>query len=127
MARVKRGVMARRRHKKVLNLAKGYYNARRKVFRVAKQAVIKAQQYAYIGRKQKKRNFRSLWITRINAAARSNGLSYSRFMNGLLKAGITLDRKVLAAIAVHDAAGFTALTEKAKGALAAEAVTPQQL
>ena len=119
MARVKRGVMARRRHKKVLNLAKGYYNARRKVFRVAKQAVIKAQQYAYIGRKQKKRNFRSLWITRINAAARSNGLSYSRFMNGLLKAGITLDRKVLADIAVHDAAGFTALTEKAKGALAA--------
>ena len=119
MARVKRGVQARRRHKKVLNLAKGYYNARRKVFRVAKQAVIKAQQYAYIGRKQKKRNFRSLWITRINAAARSNGMSYSRFMNGLLKAGITLDRKVLADIAVHDAAGFTALTEKAKGALAA--------
>ena len=119
MARVKRGVMARRRHKKVLNLAKGYYNARRKVFRVAKQAVIKAQQYAYIGRKQKKRNFRSLWITRINAAARINGLSYSRFMNGLLKAGITLDRKVLADIAVHDAAGFTALAEKAKSALAA--------
>ena len=119
MARVKRGVQARRRHKKVLDLAKGYYNARRKVFRAAKQAVIKAQQYAYIGRKQKKRNFRSLWITRINAAARSNGMSYSRFMNGLLKAGITLDRKVLADIAVHDAAGFTALTEKAKGALAA--------
>ena len=119
MARVKRGVTARRRHKKVLDLAKGYYNARRKVFRVAKQAVIKAQQYAYIGRKQKKRNFRSLWITRINAAARSNGLSYSRFMNGLLKAGITLDRKVLADIAVHDAAGFTALAEKAKSALAA--------
>ncbi|KAF1724499.1 50S ribosomal protein L20 [Pseudoxanthomonas mexicana] len=119
MARVKRGVMARRRHKKVLNLAKGYYNARRKVFRVAKQAVIKAQQYAYIGRKQKKRNFRSLWITRINAAARINGLSYSRFMNGLLKAGITLDRKVLADIAVHDAVGFAALAEKAKGALAA--------
>ena len=119
MARVKRGVQARRRHKKVLDLAQGSYNARRKVFRVAKQAVIKAQQYAYIGRKQKKRNFRSLWITRINAAARSNGMSYSRFMNGLLKAGITLDRKVLADIAVHDAAGFTALTEKAKGALAA--------
>ena len=113
MARVKRGVQARRRHKKVLDLAKGYYNARRKVFRVAKQAVIKAQQYAYIGRKQKKRNFRSLWITRIN------GLSYSRFMNGLLKAGITLDRKVLADIAVHDAAGFAALAEKAKAALAA--------
>ncbi|MBB3277595.1 MULTISPECIES: 50S ribosomal protein L20 [Pseudoxanthomonas] len=119
MARVKRGVTARRRHKKVLHLAKGYYNARRKVFRVAKQAVIKAQQYAYIGRKQKKRNFRSLWITRINAAARINGLSYSRFMNGLQKAGITLDRKVLADIAVHDATGFAALAEKAKGALAA--------
>ncbi|MDH5823800.1 50S ribosomal protein L20 [Luteimonas sp. RD2P54] len=119
MARVKRGVTARRRHKKVLKLAKGYYNARRKVFRVAKQAVIKAQQYAYIGRKQKKRNFRSLWITRINAAARINGMSYSRFMNGLSKAGITLDRKVLADIAVHDATGFAALAEKAKGALAA--------
>ena len=119
MARVKRGVTARRRHKKILKLAKGYYNARRKVFRVAKQAVTKALQYAYIGRKQKKRNFRSLWITRINAAARINGLSYSRFMNGLLKAGITLDRKVLADIAVHDAAGFAALAEKAKGALAA--------
>ncbi|RXR08502.1 50S ribosomal protein L20 [Pseudoxanthomonas composti] len=119
MARVKRGVTARRRHKKVISRAKGYYNARRKVFRVAKQAVIKAEQYAYIGRKQKKRNFRSLWITRINAAARINGMSYSRFMNGLLKAGITLDRKVLADIAVHDAAGFAALAEKAKGALAA--------
>ena len=119
MARVKRGVQARRRHKTILTLAKGYYNARRKVFRVAKQAVIKAQQYAYIGRKQKKRNFRSLWITRINAAARINGMSYSRFMNGLLKAGITLDRKVLADIAVHDAVGFAALAEKAKGALAA--------
>ena len=119
MARVKRGVTARRRHKKIIKLAKGYYNARRKVFRVAKQAVTKAQQYAYIGRKQKKRQFRSLWIVRINAAARANGISYSRFMNGLLKAGITLDRKVLADIAVHDAAGFTALTEKAKGALAA--------
>ena len=119
MARVKRGVTARRRHKKILKLAKGYYTARRKVFRVANQAVIKAGQYAYIGRKQKKRNFRSLWITRINAAARINGLSYSRFMNGLLKAGITLDRKVLADIAVHDAVGFAALAEKAKSALAA--------
>ncbi len=119
MARVKRGVTARRRHKKILKLAKGYYNARRKVFRVANQAVIKAGQYAYIGRKQKKRNFRSLWITRINAAARIHGLSYSRFMNGMLKAGITLDRKVLADIAVHDAPGFAALAEKAKGALAA--------
>jgi large subunit ribosomal protein L20 len=119
MARVKRGVTARRRHKKILKQAKGYYHARRKVFRVAKQAVTKALQYAYIGRKQKKRNFRSLWITRINAAARINGMSYSRFMNGLLKAGITLDRKVLADIAVHDANGFAALAEKAKSALAA--------
>lgn len=119
MARVKRGVTARRRHKKILKQAKGYYHARRKVFRVAKQAVTKALQYAYIGRKQRKRQFRRLWITRINAAARINGMSYSRFINGLLKAGITLDRKVLADIAVHDAAGFAALSEKAKGALAA--------
>jgi len=119
MARVKRGVTARARHKKILKQAKGYYHARRKVFRVAKQAVTKALQYAYIGRKQKKRNFRSLWITRINAAARINGMSYSRFINGLMRAGITLDRKVLADIAVHDAVGFAALAEKAKGALAA--------
>ena len=119
MARVKRGVQARRRHKKILKQAKGYYHARRKVFRVAKQAVTKALQYAYIGRKQRKRQFRSLWIARINAAARINGISYSRFMNGLLKAGITLDRKVLADIAVHDAQGFAALAEKAKSALAA--------
>ncbi len=119
MARVKRGVTARRRHKKILKQAKGYYHARRKVFRVAKQAVTKALQYAYIGRKQKKRNFRSLWITRINAAARMNGLSYSRFMNGMLKSGITLDRKVLADIAVHDAVGFADLAENAKSALAA--------
>ena len=117
MARVKRGVQARRRHKKILAQAKGYYNGRRKVFRVAKQAVTKALQYAYIGRKQKKRNFSSLWITRINAAARINGMSYSRFINGLGKAGITLDRKVLADIAVHDAAGFAVLAEKAKAAL----------
>ena len=119
MARVKKGVTARRRHKKVLRLAKGYYNARRKVFRVAKQAVTKAAQYAYIGRKQRKRQFRSLWITRINAAARIHGLSYSRFMNGLKKANITLDRKVLADIAVHDLAAFGKLAEQAKGALAA--------
>ena len=119
MARVKRGVQARRRHKKILKQAKGYYHARRKVFRVAKQAVTKALQYAYIGRKQKKRHFRTLWIARINAAARINGISYSRFMNGLMKAGITLDRKVLADIDVHDAVGFAALAEKAKGALAA--------
>ena len=119
MARVKRGVTARRRHKKILKLAKGYYHARRKVFRVAKQAVTKALQYAYIGRKQKKRNFRSLWITRINAAARINGLSYSRFMNGVLKAGIKLDRKTLADIAIHDAGAFAKIAEQAKTALAA--------
>lgn len=119
MARVKRGVTARRRHKKVLKLAKGYFHARRKVFRVAKQAVTKAAQYAYIGRKQRKRQFRSLWIVRINAAARIYGLSYSRFMNGLLKANITLDRKVLADIAVHDIAAFGKLAEQAKNALAA--------
>jgi large subunit ribosomal protein L20 len=117
MARVKRGVTARRRHKKILKQAKGYYNARRKVFRAAKQAVTKALQYAYIGRKQKKRNFRSLWIARINAATRSHGMSYSRFINGMLKAGITLDRKVLADIAVHDAKGFAALVDAASKAL----------
>ena len=110
--------LARRRHKKVISQAKGYYNARGNVFRAAKQAVIKAQQYAYIGRKQKKRLFRALWITRINAAARLHGLSYSRFINGLLKAEMTLDRKVLADLAVHDAQGFAALAEKAKKALA---------
>jgi large subunit ribosomal protein L20 len=119
MARVKRGVTARRRHKKILSRARGYYNARRKVFRVAKQAVIKAGQYAYIGRKQKKRQFRALWIVRINAGARQFGLSYSRLMNGLKKAGITVDRKVLADIAVHDIAAFGALAEKAKASLAA--------
>jgi len=119
MARVKRGVVARRRHKKILSRAKGYYNARRKVFRVAKQAVIKALQYAYIGRKQKKRQFRALWIVRINAGARMFGLSYSRMMNGLKKAGVTVDRKVLADIAVHDIKAFGALAEKAKASLAA--------
>ena len=119
MARVKRGVVARRRHKKIISRAKGYYNARRKVFRVAKQAVIKAGQYASIGRKQKKRQFRALWIVRINAGARAFGLSYSRLMNGLKKAGITVDRKVLADIAVHDIKAFNALAEKAKSALAA--------
>jgi large subunit ribosomal protein L20 len=118
MARVKRGVTARRRHKSVLARAKGYYNARRKVFRVAKQAVTKAGQYAYIGRKQRKRQFRALWIVRINAAARQFGLSYSRMMNGLKKANISLDRKVLADVAVHDLPAFGALAEKAKGALA---------
>ena len=119
MARIKRGVTAHARHKKILKLAKGYYGARRKVFRVAKQAVTKAAQYAYIGRKQRKRQFRSLWIVRINAAARINGMSYSRFMNGLLKAGIKLDRKALADIAIHDAAAFAKIAEQAKTALAA--------
>ena len=119
MARVKRGVTARRRHNKLISRAKGYYNARRKVYRVAKQAVIKAGQYAYIGRKQRKRQFRALWIVRINAAARQFGLSYSRLRNGLKKAGITLDRKVLADIAVHDIAAFGTIAQKAKDALAA--------
>ena len=119
MPRVKRGVVARASHKKILDLAKGSRGRRKNVFRIAKEAVMKAGQYAYRDRRTKKRVFRQLWIARINAAARANGISYSRFMNGLLKAGITLDRKVLADIAVHDAAGFTALTEKAKGALAA--------
>ena len=119
MARVKRGVTARARHKKILSRAKGYYNARRKVYRVAKQAVIKALQYSYIGRKQKKRQFRALWIVRINAAARQYGMSYSRLMNGLKKANITVDRKVLADIAVHDIKAFGAIAEKAKASLAA--------
>jgi len=119
MARVKRGVTARARHKKVLKAAKGYYHARRKVFRVAKQAVTKALQYAYIGRKQKKRHFRTLWIARINAAARANGMSYSRFMNGLLKAGSPWTARCWRTSPCTMQAGFTALTEKAKGALAA--------
>ena len=118
MARVKRGVTARARHKKVLKQAKGYYGARSRVYRVAKQAVIKAAQYAYRDRRQKKRQFRALWIARINAASRLHGLSYSRFINGLSKAGIELDRKVLADIAVTDAAAFGQLAEKAKAALA---------
>ena len=117
MARVKRGVQARRRHRKVLSQAKGYYNARRKVYRVAKQAVIKAGQYAYRDRRTRKRQFRSLWITRINAAARENGLSYSRFMNGLKQANVELDRKVLADLAVHDKSAFARLAETAKAGL----------
>ncbi|MFN7550492.1 MAG: 50S ribosomal protein L20 [Pseudomonadota bacterium] len=119
MARVKRGVVARRRHKKIISKAKGYYNARRKVFRVAKQAVTKAAQYAYIGRKQKKRQYRALWIVRINAAARQFGLSYSRLIAGLKKADIAMDRKVLADLAVHDLAAFGKVAEKAKASLAA--------
>ena len=117
MARVKRGVQAKARHKKVLKEAKGYYGARRKVFRVAKQAVIKAGQYSYRDRRQRKRQFRQLWIVRINAAARECGLSYSRFMDGLNKADIEIDRKVLADLAVHDPAAFGALAEKAKASL----------
>ena len=119
MARVKGGVVARRRHKKILAKAKGYYNARRKVFRAAKQAVTKAGQYAYIGRKQKKRNFRALWIVRINAAARVHGLSYSRLIAGLKKAQINVDRKILADLAFHDEAAFGAIAERAKQSLAA--------
>ena len=119
MPRVKRGVQAHARHKKVLDKAKGYYGARRKVYRVAKQAVIKAGQYAYRDRRQRKRQFRALWIARINAAARENGLSYSRFINGLSKAEIEVDRKVLADLAVFDKAAFSALAEKAKAGLAA--------
>ncbi|PIZ04102.1 MAG: 50S ribosomal protein L20 [Gammaproteobacteria bacterium CG_4_10_14_0_8_um_filter_38_16] len=114
MGRVKRGVTARARHKKILKQAKGYYGARSRVFRVAKQAVIKALQYAFRDRRQRKREFRSLWIARINAAARTHGFSYSRFINGLKKAGITLDRKVLSDLAVNDKAGFAKLVEQIK-------------
>ncbi len=116
MARVKRGVVAGRRHKKVLAKAKGYYNARRKVFRAAKQAVIKAGQYAYNDRRLKKRDFRALWIARINAAAREHGLTYSRMINGLLKAGIEVDRKVLSDLAIREPDAFKAIVEKAKAA-----------
>lgn len=118
MPRVKRGVTAHAKHKKVLKQAKGYYGARRKVYRVAKQAVIKAGQYAYRDRRQKKRQFRSLWIARINAEARNNGLSYSRMINGLNKAGIEVDRKMLADIAVHDKPAFGVLASQAREALA---------
>ncbi|MGL5287761.1 LSU ribosomal protein L20P [Aeromonas sp. RU39B] len=118
MPRVKRGVTARARHKKVLKAAKGYYGARSRVYRVAVQAVTKAGQYAYRDRRQKKRQFRQLWIARINAASRQNGLSYSRLIDGLKKASIEIDRKILADIAVHDKVAFTALVEKAKAALA---------
>lgn len=118
MPRIKRGVTARRRHKKILARAKGYYGARSRVFRVAKQAVIKAGQYAYRDRRQRKRQFRALWITRINAASRSNGLSYSRLIAGLRRAAIGLDRRVLADLAIHDKVAFTAIVEKARAALA---------
>ncbi len=118
MPRVKRGVTAHARHKKVLKEAKGYYGARSKVYRVAKQAVIKAGQYAYRDRRQKKRQFRALWIVRINAGAREHGLSYSRFMNGLKKASIEMDRKVLADLALFEKEAFAALAEQAKASLA---------
>ena len=118
MPRVKRGVTARARHKKVLALAKGYHGRRKNVYRVAKQAVMKAGQYAYRDRRQRKRQFRQLWIVRINAGARQNGLSYSKFMNGLKRAAIEIDRKVLADLAVFDKAAFAQLVEKAKAALA---------
>lgn len=119
MARVKRGVIAHARHKKVLGKAKGYYNARRKVFRTAKQAVIKAGQYAFRDRRALKREMRALWITRINAAARVHGLSYSKLIAGLKLAGLEMDRKVLADIAYHDEAAFGAIAEKVKSSLAA--------
>lgn len=117
MARVKRGVVARARHKKILKQAKGYYGARSRVYRVAFQAVIKAGQYAYRDRRQRKRQFRQLWIARINAAARMNGLSYSKLMHGLKVAGIEINRKMLADLAVNDAAAFTALADQAKDSL----------
>lgn len=118
MPRVKRGVTAKARHKKIMDQAKGYYGARSRTYRVAKQAVIKAGQYAYRDRRQRKRQFRALWITRINAQARECGLSYSLFINGLKKAEIELDRKILADMAVYDKHAFAALAEKAKAALA---------
>ncbi len=119
MPRVKRGVTAHAKHKKVIDRAKGYYGRRKNVFRVAKQAVIKAGQYAYRDRRQKKRQFRALWIVRINAGARENGLSYSRLMSGLKKAQVLIDRKVLADLAVFDKPAFAALAEQAKASLAA--------
>jgi large subunit ribosomal protein L20 len=118
MPRVKRGVTARARHKKIIALAKGYRGRRKNVYRIAKQAVMKAGQYAYRDRRQKKRQFRQLWITRINAAARLSGLTYSRFMNGLKKAAIEIDRKVLADMAVFDKPAFAQIVELAKASLA---------
>ncbi len=117
MARVKGAMMTRKRRKKTLKLAKGYFGAKSKLFKMAKQQVMKSGNYAFAGRKMKKRNFRSLWITRISAACRMNGMNYSTFMNGLNKAGVALNRKMLSEIAINDAAAFTALVEKAKAAL----------
>ena len=117
MARVKGAMMTRKRRNKILKMAKGYWGAKSKHFKMANEQVMKSLTYAYVGRKQKKRNFRQLWITRISAACKMNGINYSRFMNGLKKAGIDLNRKMLAEIAVSDKAAFTALVEKAKAAL----------
>lgn len=117
MARVKGAMATRKRRNKTLKLAKGYWGAKSKHFKMAKEAVMKSGNYTYIGRRLKKRDFRQLWITRISAACKMNGMNYSTFMNGLKKAGITLNRKMLSEIAINDAAGFTALTEKAKAAL----------
>ncbi len=120
MARVKRGVTAHAKHKKVLKLAKGYYGRRKNTIRTAKAAVDRAMQYAYRDRKAKKRNFRALWIQRLNAAVREHGLTYSRFIDGLNKAGITVDRKVLSDLAIHEPAAFAALVDQAKAALPAQ-------
>ena len=117
MARVKGAMMTRKRRKKILKLAKGYWGSKSRHFKMAKQAVMKSGNYAYIGRKQRKRDFRRLWITRISAACKMNGINYSTFMNGLKKAGVTLNRKMLSEIAIADAAAFTALVDKAKAAL----------
>lgn len=118
MARVKGALSTRKRRNKTLKLAKGYFGAKSKLFKTAKEAVMKSGNYAYIGRRQKKRDFRRLWITRISAAAKLNGMNYSTFMNGLKKSGVTINRKMLAELAVKDAAGFTALADTAKKALA---------
>jgi len=117
MARIKGAMMTRKRRNKVLKLAKGYFGAKSKHFKMAKQAVMKSGQYAYIGRKLRKRDFRRLWITRISAACKMNGMNYSTFMNGLKKANVDLNRKMLSELAISDAAGFTSLTEQAKKAL----------
>jgi large subunit ribosomal protein L20 len=117
MARIKGAMMTRKRRNKVLKMAKGYYGSKSKLFKTAKQAVMKSGNYAYVGRKQKKRDFRRLWITRISAGCKANGMNYSTFMNGLKKAGVTLNRKMLSEIAIADPAAFTALTEQAKAAL----------
>lgn len=117
MARIKGALATRKRRNKTLKLAKGYWGGKSRLFKTAKEAVMKSGQYAYIGRKQKKRDFRRLWIARISAGCKANGMNYSSFMNGLKKANVTLNRKVLSEIAINDAAGFTALTEKAKAAL----------